>query len=499
MAPTLFEQVEIKSPWSNIYREVKKYAKTLLGGIHHICTNDFRTPSGAVIWTAHGVRHSEALENRLAELIQLPSIKEANVTVAEICALRCAAWLHDVGMFIRHPDYPDLNVQRKYHGRLARTMLANMKNHPVVPAELSNQIAEICELHQAKTGKIMVPSDRTTLLGNLLLMADSLDIGQHRTSEAEEGGAVLNMIRSTTTLSETSAIEWWVNDCISNTEVSVTDHNAIDVTVTVEHEQLKKWKKQATHNRSTLKEGDELTLLAHLNDILNRYLMKEHIEAIRARGGKWKDIIDITQINLKLRKEGQVQVVSNLPTSEIRSYRKARQLWAEQLSSYGLNSMIRIKLNEIKSSVRADAVYLFVFDGLSDTIKYLHNRDFKEINNMGDDYEYIMRKQRIQRKCGIIGHVAFCGLVTAVEDLEQDPRRCFEREDYELGLHSVMFYPLIRNENFLWGVVMVNRKKHSKAGSTFRAANITDFRSVMNSYEEQIIAALEEYAKPYLD
>ena len=487
------------------YKEIRKYGETLLGGIHHICTNDYRTPAGAIVWTDHGVDHSLSVIAILKTLLELQSVKEANLSVEDKCALLCAAWLHDIGMFLRHPDFQSLNDQRKYHSRLARTMLDYIPDRPTkLTSKLSNQISEICELHQTKTKEINYASPRTTLLGNLLLIADALDIGWHRTSKAREGGPVVNMIRSTTDLSESSAIEWWVNDCISNVLI-VSSGNDLNVTFTVEKEQLTQWMRDATHHPDrSLSQTAELTLLAHIKDALCRYLKQEHLAAVQHRGeevrerdNNFKDIINDIQIVLNY--EGVTYLENYFTESVALRYSKMKQLWAKQLSDCTLNGGINDNLNAIKKSVRADAVYLFLFDRLSDTIMYLLSEASIDIIGQKTRIQNILRKQRIQRKCGIIGHVAFCGLVTIVDDLENDPRRCYQREDDKLGLHSVMFHPLIRGDH-LWAVVMVNRKKeHSVVNRTFRKEDIEILSKMVLEKQDFIIDALDNFSKPYTD
>jgi len=501
MAPTLEQEVKSDPEMKRRYVTVRRYARTLLGGIHHVCTNDFRTPGGAVVWTAHGLQHSQSLVHILDDLAKLPSVQNANISLEEKCALLCAAWLHDVGMFLCHPDFPNLAVQRKYHGRIARTMLAHMPHRSCLPSAFLNQIAEICELHQAKTSRILLSSPTTTLLGNLLLMADALDIGWRRTSKAKEGGAVLDMIRNTTTISETSAIEWWVNDCISNTNIDARPDNTLEVTATVVKKQLRKWKEIATHQRSTLRAGDEETLLGHLYMSLHQYLDRNHVGAIRQRGGRWCYMIKKVGVALKM--DGKLYHQADLRYGQPRSYHKARQLWSEQLSTCDL-SVIRTDLQEVKSAVAANQIYLFVHDGMSDTIRYLHNDVILQLNRQTDHHSYIMQKQRIQRKCGIIGHVAFCALITAVEDLREDPRRCYEREDGGLKLHSLMFSPLVKvKDRSLWGVIMVNREETGDPGvprlDTYRLRDARKFGRITRKHEGAIVAALERYSKPYLD
>jgi hypothetical protein len=129
---------------------------------------------------------------------------------------------------------------------------------------------------------------------------------------------------------------------------------------------------------------------------------------------------------------------------------------------------------------------------MSGALKYLYNPVIKSINGQTDGALDIMRKQRIKNKSGIIGHVAFCGLATAVQRLDGDPRRCYAYEDKELGLNSVMFCPLADTNDDAWGVIMVNR-----LAGIFRYNEVDRLETVVNKYNGYIIRVLKKYSMPY--
>jgi len=480
---TQIEDDVMNSQYHNKYEDIRKYAQELLGGVHHICTNDFSSSVGAIIWTDHGIGHSSRIIEYLDKLIHLNAVENENITSYDKFVLLSAVWLHDVGMFLRHPDIPDLYTQRIYHSRIARCFLRQI--WPNSAMSIKNRIAEICELHQTKTKSMRHASSKinkkVNLLGNLLLLADALDVCKDRVSR--EAKVISRIVEEVAKIDEHSAAEWWVNNCVTKTSIEIENGDILKIDFNIDKDLLKEWKKRRDERPVSTEE--EKTLFSHLKNYLYHYVKKYHWRKIKEN----RDFMAIRDIKINI----SPAIIT--PDKDIIDYKKIQEIWIDHLSDYQFTE-IRNDLTTIRNTTPADAIYIFVFDKTTETIRYIANQTILEVNGENrDDYNKIlhtMRRQKIPHKWGIIGYVSYCGLVEFIEDVDLDPRQCYREEDEILKLCSVMFFPLAR-DNKLWGIIMVNRKR----GTTFRQDDLNNFKNVMEQKKENVIKALQKYAAPY--
>jgi hypothetical protein len=491
MPTKLQDDVRAKSEFEECRKEVQDYASTLLGGISHICTNDFRGHEGAIIWTDHGPKHSERIIELLNVLFDLQKVKARNISVEEKCALLCAAYLHDVGMFVRHPNFPDLDVQRKYHGMVARYLV------PYIPLQthkrdlkkrltnMRSMIAEICELHQASTGCVKVAaSENSGLLGNLLLLADALDISKKR---VDEGLPLKSMVENFTTISPMSDAEWWVNSSVEALTIDVGSGKTLHVKVTASAEALREWYGRARPNWNQKMP----VLVTGLRDYIKRYL-DVHWSAVKKRKDADNPIQKLV-INMWL--GGECWDDKLLPR-EILPYDEPQKFMVDHLNACVSSNAVLGPLRRVMKAAKADHVYLFVYDAMEDAIRYVANDAVARANwgtpRVREKKAQVMSRQRVPNKHGIIGHVAYCGIAEDVEDLGRDPRRCLAAEDKNLGLRAVMFYPLIA-KNQLYGVVMVNKTK-----GHYTTSQVKTFKRAVEGQRKRIVKVLNDCSQPYM-
>lgn len=491
------------------YLCVRDFARQFLGRVHHICTNDFLSRTGAVVWTDHGLQHSIRIWKHISALLQLESCK--HVTIENKYALACAALLHDVGMFFRHPDFLDLAVQRKYHGKVARYVLPTVESYidrtlesrselkscreggVQVFQEIKNLVAEICELHQSKVKQLKFSKDgeKACILGNLLLMADALDVCQDR---VRSGKSVLDLVESATGISRMSSDQWWVNDCVKETRVvPQSGTNDFLVSVQISRPALQEWYRKATGAKRGPTSQNAHTLVHHLHDYLERYL-GEHRDAAQERKAD-----QFGNISWEFSLQGNVLVSD---TAADAPYAKVGQIWTDHLADYGLDALVTTHLEPMKNGLDADGVYLFVFDAPSDSIRYLPGQAIFTMNALHDKARRALHKQRIPNKCGIIGHVAYCGTPALVRNLEYDPRRCYSDEDKHIGLGSVIFSPIVdettdrttgKTTRTLWAVVMANRKI-CRGNTKFSENDRDKLNSLMSIHVQPIATHLKQFS-----
>lgn len=442
-------EVEVtRGVYKKQYDEIKRYAKSILGRIHHICTNDYSNKDNVLVFTDHGTDHSERIIKYLNQLLTILRAK-LELNQEEQFVLLCAAWLHDVGMFIRNPDFPDANTQRKYHGRVARSVIRDISEKINFDRkDLITAIAEVSELHQTKIKKLdvldsaLISLQRRNDLGSLLLLADAIDICSKRVQTDE----VSIIKHHYSKINSSSVAEWWINDCISEAPEIELKTNILVI------------KYKLKPNYLNGKFYQKKILEKYIASFLQQYIVFDHYNFIKQnRNFNYFDgVVPELTIN---RSSNGAGILMDPP------YNTQSKLWVDHFIDYKNDSLHKY-LSEIKSAVNAHDVYLFVYDDVRNVIRYLVIPDYLEINdNLRNPLDSIENKNkklrllyncRIPPKWGIIGHVYYCALEEYVETIKDDPRTLHDKSDEAMKLDSVLFYPLIDNKE-LYAVVMVNR------------------------------------------
>jgi hypothetical protein len=244
-------------------------------------------------------------------------------------------------------------------------------------------------------------------------------------------------------------------------------------------------------------ESAKEALVRQFRDHVIRYLEHDHLKKMEERGP-----IIVKRLVVKSTLDGKeiLGVANPVP------YRAMKELWAEQFSEYKISgSKVGKALGAIRKGCRATSAYLFVFDHLDGAIRYLVSADLVKANG-------IVRKKavaaitkglsdtKIPYKCGIVGSVAYSGVPLVVDCLDVDPRRCFKETDDVLGLHSVMLYPLVDADKYLWGIALVNRSKDdaNAGGSLFGVGDLPKLKCVIDREQKGIVDVLKSHSTPYV-
>ena len=505
---------DAEKKYSDAYKNIKSFASRLLGNINHICTNDFRNPTGADVYTDHGVNHSKRILPHLDNLLKLVVSKyQITLHLKHRFALICAVWLHDVGMFFRHPDYPDLTIQRKYHGRLARIALRQLSNEErkgVIKDDVENMIAEICELHQSNVKLNTMTDEHTSLLGDILLLADAFDISIQRTIKAEDRGAVLKMLEGTTKISHTSIIEWWINSCIEDS-ISTFDNNLI-LKFKISVEGINQWLAPRSLNYENINGETKKKILRNIALVLKRYINNGHLAKLRYKGNQPRlPLIKIEDIKIKLldynteQKQYQEASIDHYIENKhhILPYDKIQYIRTDMLYNYNMVTIMK-NFNHIKTKYGADTVELFLFDDKSKKIKYMFNKYTDKINGLSNDRTNDRKYAKICSKTGIIGHVSYCGIKDLVNNVSEDPRHNIIVKSEEQYL-SIMLYPIIekidkngKSKTVQWGVLMAGKDRHA-GPHYFKEKEFKNFCTYSKRISNNIICALKKCNKPYFD
>lgn len=474
----------------NAYKSAIEIANKILGGVNHICVNDFNGSDGAIIWTDHGEGHSVRIIGFLNELVNLKSVKNTLIKDDDKFCLLCAVWFHDVGMFVRHPEFPDLDTQRKYHGKVARNILKHVWDKinwtgieidQSKKNELRNKVADICELHQSNTGLKGVIKEKTNLLGGLLLLADALDICKERVSGDAE--LITNILKDIGSINQNSSSEWWINQCVNSpVDIDIEDGGTkISLKFKINQDYLRQW---CLKNDVIWSEQKKMFLNRYINSFLQRYIKYNHFGVLRKRK---------CNIISNIQKNVEIIICCDSKISKAKdfiAYNDIHYVWVDDLLDGDLIKSENI-LSEIKERLKAKHIYLFLFDQKNRMIRYLANENLEKRINSDRGLKVLscLRRQKIPLKWGIIGHVSFCALKEIVPSVKNDPRVFGPKEDKVLELESLIFYPLVVKME-LWGVIMANRDQNE-----FNKRDLIDFDKLIkeNKYSNKIVEELRDH------
>ena len=354
---------------------VKKIAYMFLGNPMQIVVNESYF-SGInyerSFWTDHGIKHSK----RVLEIIQKLLIKnplKKNLSKKELFYLCSSVWLHDLGMYVKDPDFNTAVDHRKYHGRISGRILRRLFElsnsdfkdipNPWDKIQELNITIVLCEAHQSNINlnNIKYISDngdtiRVSLLAAFLALADALDINKERAPESFFEFFETYFSQP----SEMSQFEWVVNQCVENEKISVINipKRLVDKYMTLLKRSLRK-----IHD--TQKEAGMEKLRYYIYNYINFYIEK-HVKQVNVRN-----------VKKHFKNNGLIKIPNSIFTPikknrNCKSYKEFECVWPDYFERHDIPAVVSKKIDQIKNDAKVsfDDFYIFIFDKLSFSITY---------------------------------------------------------------------------------------------------------------------------------
>lgn len=473
----LLEDQEIKEK----VEKVEKIARMFLGTPMQIVVNEFPYSASnhqGSFWTDHGICHSERVIDILDKLVEENSQRlRQPLSAKELFYLYTSAWLHDLGMYVKDPDFTTAVAHRKYHGRISGRILRRLfelynSGFKDIPNPWGDNIQELnitivlCEAHQSyirlqdiKDMPDNYDAIRISLLAAFLSLADALDITIDRAPESFYQFFETYLYQPT----EMSQFEWIVNQCVEGKEKKIVD-------ISIPHKLKDKYKMLLKSAGDRYYDSQRKMGIEKLKTYIKEY--------IRSYVNKHLKQVDVPNVKACFEDDKSIKIPESIFTpssSKSRRPHKFDWVWPDYFERHDIPTVVRTMIDKIKQEVFFDDFHIFIFDKLSSSITYWNAPNLEYFRkNFTDKERHLLRRTKVPLKCGIVGFQAYLGMPEVVDDIYHDPRLVFGGIDEKLRLESVILFPILKGLT-LFSVFMWNRRRHDKELKVFKQE---DFKKI---------------------